>query len=328
MPVPFQSNPANPLIIEPARFMNCLKTIVLTTAKPSVLQKTDARRLTDWLPLLVLPSMAIVLFASAKPWVLMWVIACAVYSGSKWLTWRRGRVAGSSTWRNWAYLFLWPGMDARGFLDPRRRAARPTITNWAVGVSEILFGALLLWGIARRVPASQPLLQGWIGMTGCIFLLHFGLFQLLALLWQSFGINARPLMRAPIMAESLADFWGHRWNSAFNRIAHDLVFRPLHRRLGVPLATLFVFLVSGLVHDLILSVPARGGYGLPTAYFLLQGFGLLLERSKCGEKIGLRRGLAGRCFAVAITAIPAFWLFNPAFIRNVILPMLHAFGAT
>jgi hypothetical protein len=28
-----------------------------------------------------------------------------------------------------------------------------------------------------------------------------------------------------------------------------------------------------------------------------------------------------------VTAGPAYWLFHPIFIRNVILPMLHALGA-
>ena len=38
--------------------------------------------------------------------------------------------------------------------------------------------------------------------------------------------------------------------------------------------------------------------------------------------------LFARCFTIIITAAPAFWLFHPPFINNVILPMLHAIGAT
>lgn len=165
-------------------------------------------------------------------------------------------------------------------------------------------------------------------MAGMIFMLHFGSFHLLALMWRRFGINARPLMRAPVLSASLTDFWGRRWNSAFNQLVHDLVFHPLHRRIGVAGATMAGFLASGLVHELVISIPAGAGYGLPTAYFLLQGIGVLFERSDFGRRIGLRRGVAGRCFALTLTAAPAFYLFHPPFIKNVILPMLHAIGAT
>jgi hypothetical protein len=42
----------------------------------------------------------------------------------------------------------------------------------------------------------------------------------------------------------------------------------------------------------------------------------------------LGQGLRGRLFALAVTAGPAFWLFHPPFIHNVILPMFQAIGAT
>ena len=68
------------------------------------------------------------------------------------------------------------------------------------------------------LPASSPLLVGWCGLLGLIFLLHFGTFHSLALTWQSLGVNARPLMRAPIVATSPSEFWGQRWNSAFSAL--------------------------------------------------------------------------------------------------------------
>ena len=93
------------------------------------------------------------------------------------------------------------------------------------------------------------------------------------------------------------------------------------------LAVLGVFFVSGLVHEFVITLPARSGYGLPTAYFLLQGFGLVLERSALGRRLGLGAGIRGRVFAIIVAAAPAYWLFPPVFVRNVILPMLEAIGA-
>jgi alginate O-acetyltransferase complex protein AlgI len=166
-----------------------------------------------------------------------------------------------------------------------------------------------------------------MGMFGIILLLHFGLFHLLASAWQRAGIPVKPLMRAPLFATSLGDFWGARWNTGFHNLAREFIFRPARRRVGQTVGVLTVFLASGLIHEFVITLPAHGGYGLPTAYFLLQGLGLVLERSALGIKLGLATGIRGRAFALFIAAAPAFWLFPPIFVRNVILPMLHAIGA-
>ena len=42
---------------------------------------------------------------------------------------------------------------------------------------------------------------------------------------------------------------------------------------------------------------------------------------------GERRGISGRIFTILIAAGPAFWLFHPPFVRNVILPFMKAIGA-
>ena len=72
-----------------------------------------------------------------------------------------------------------------------------------------------------------------------------------------------------------------------------------------------------------------GTLGMPgtTAYFGLQGLALLLERAPAGRKLGLARGRRGRLFTIAVAALPAFWLFHPAFVINVVLPFLKVVGA-
>jgi hypothetical protein len=37
--------------------------------------------------------------------------------------------------------------------------------------------------------------------------------------------------------------------------------------------------------------------------------------------------MAGQFFTAFVVAVPAFWLFHPPFIRNVILPFMKAIGA-
>jgi alginate O-acetyltransferase complex protein AlgI len=164
-------------------------------------------------------------------------------------------------------------------------------------------------------------------MVGLVLMLHFGLFHLLSVLWRTAGIDARPLMRAPLRATSVADFWSERWNRAFVDLARPLVLRPLHRPCGLGTATLAVFLASGLLHELVISVPARGGWGLPAGYFALQGLGVLVERSTAGRRLGLGAGVAGWLFTLALVAGPVYWLFHPPFVQRVVLPMMRALGA-
>jgi len=102
--------------------------------------------------------------------------------------------------------------------------------------------------------------------------------------------------------------------------------QPVRRRFGPAAATLAAFFVSGLIHDFVISFPAGGGYGLPTGYFLLQGIGVLAERSQFGARLGMGRGFRGWFFTLLFTAGPAFWLFHPPFVRNVMIPFFAWIG--
>jgi alginate O-acetyltransferase complex protein AlgI len=164
-------------------------------------------------------------------------------------------------------------------------------------------------------------------MTGFAFLVHFGAFHLLALLWQSCGIDAQHVFRSPALARSVSDLWGSRWNLAFRDLSHSIVYRPLVARLGVAGASLVAFAASGLVHELVISVPAGAGYGLPTAYFLIQWLGVMVERSAFGRQLGLRRGFVGWLLALIVVAGPACLLFHPPFVTGVMIPFMRAIGA-
>ena len=287
-------------------------------------------RITALLPLLVLPLIPLHFQTRFAPWVFMWAMAFALYAGCKWLTFceaaRRGLKPGLR--RSIAYLLAWPGMDAEDFLNCQIVPVSPRLLEWIFAASKAMLGAILLWGVARMALSNHPSVAGWIGMTGAILVLHFGTFHLLCLAWQQAGVKTTPLMDKPMLSQSLAEFWSRRWNTAFNSLAFRYTFRPLKRRTSPALAVLLVFGLSGLIHELVISLPAHGGYGLPTGYFLIQGLGMLAERNPLGKAIGLGRGLRGWLFTLLIAAGPVFWLFHPPFIKNVILPMLTAIGAT
>ena len=96
---------------------------------------------------------------------------------------------------------------------------------------------------------------------------------------------------------------------------------PLKRRYDVTTALAGSFLFSGVLHDMILSIPARGGYGMPTLYFLLQGFGVWCDR----------RWLLGtvwrRPWGALVLLAPLGLLFHRPFIERVVIPQLEVIRA-
>ena len=318
--------------------------------KPLLLEALPA-----WMALIGLPISLLPLRDRLASWQFMWLMAGAIFFGCKWLTAWCAQKPNShlKLAPTLGYFFAWPGMDAKKFLTrPRQnstalsrqvfhrkssRDEQKLVSPFLAPIAKIFLGGVLLFGAARF--PQQPLLAGWIGMFGIILILHFGLFQLLAIGWRKAGIEVEPIMNAPLRSKTVSEFWGRRWNSAFNRLAFEFVSRPITRRLGgrrsceaagrspgiwalhfgAAIATLTAFLVSGLIHELVISLPAGAGYGLPTAYFLLQGVGILLERAFAQ--------IRGRIFTILVVAVPAFWLFHPPFVHNVILPFMKAIGA-
>ena len=283
----------------------------------------------EWLPLALLPPLAWFGSAGMVPWVRMWLLTGAIMAGCKWLTCRRALAIAETMpcWHSLGYLLAWPGMDAEAFFDTPLRPSAPSRNAWAQAVAKALFGAVLVWGMAGQVFPWSSWAAGWIGLAGLAFLLHFGVFHLLALVWQRAGVAAEPIMHWPIAARSVGDFWGRRWNLAFRELANEFIYLPLASRLGVTGAMTVSFLVSGLLHELVISLPAGGGYGLPTAYFLLQAAGLRAEHSPLGRRFGLGRGIPGRLFAAGVVGLPSVALFHPPFVEQVAIPFLHALGA-
>ena len=234
-----------------------------------------------WLFTTLLVGLAIVIAASVFPgneatdgWWTMWVVAVALWVGFKAIA------AGRCVPRPSLAYLLWPGMDAAAFVKRRPSDGTPIARRAMLSAAAFLLGGLVLLGIAFpwATEAGHPLAAGWMGMMGLVACLHFGSFALLGMFWNRVGFPVTPLMNAPWRADSLANFWGDRWNRAFSLVARIAVFRPLVRRLGVPAGTLAGFLLSGVAHELVISLPARAGWGWPTLYFLVQGIGVLVER--------------------------------------------------
>lgn len=260
-------------------------------------------------------------------WAMMWSIAFGLYATCKAFSWTQRRALPSPLWKRAAYLVAWPGMDPDMFLaTPASAITRPARSEWLAAVAKAVLGIAVLGGALRLGSPAHSTVAAWIGMSGLILALHFGLFHLLSCGWRQVGLNAVPIMNRPLIARSLAEFWGKRWNLAFRDLTHQFVFRPLLGGVPPACALLLGFFVSGLIHDLVISIPAGGGYGWPTAYFLLQGLAVLFERSPTGRMLGLGGGRLGWIYCFACVVLPCGWLFPAVFVQNVIGPFLSALG--
>jgi hypothetical protein len=259
-------------------------------------------------------------------WAAMWILSLAIFAACKGISWWAAAGTQATRARQVAYLFAWPGMDATAFLD-RRGVRPPSRAEWIHGASLAGLGGALFFGVARIAGDGRPLLAGWIGMVGVVLALHFGVFHLLSCAWRRGGVDAAPIMRGPARSTSLGEFWGRRWNMAFRDLTRRFVFAPLVPRLG-PSGALFAgFIGSGLLHDVVISWTAHGGYGGPTVFFAAQGLGLLGERSRAGRRAGLGRGWRGRTFAAAVLLLPLPLLFHTPFVTRIVVPFMGAVGA-
>ena len=184
---------------------------------------------------------------------------------------------GPAAWLGFAA--LWPGMRPALFA---RRAPRPLPGAQALagrGLVRLAAGALLV-AAACAVAARGGFFFFAIVFVfpGLLFILHFGIFNLIAGAWRLAGINAKPLFRAPLRSTSLTEFWGRRWNLAFSEMTSLAVYRPLRARWGTGPATAAAFFASGLLHEAAISLPVRAGFGLPLSYFALHGALIVVER--------------------------------------------------
>lgn len=275
---------------------------------------------------LVLLIVVLVALASLSPrWVAATGIALAIFLALKLATLVDYEMRSVQWTRLVGYLALWPGMNARTFLGVAPPSVPlPTRTELAAAVFKLGFGiALVVWATAHASGALPVLMVGWVGMIGVIFTFHFGLFHLLSWGWRRIGVDAPRLMRAPVLARSLAEFWGERWNTAFAELARRFVLRPLARRVGTSTAGLAVFAVSGVVHEIAISLPAGGGWGGPTLYFLLQAAGLAAEKTTAGRRLGLGAGSRGWLWTLLFTGLPLPLLFHAPMVERVVLPLFR-----
>ncbi|KAB5591593.1 hypothetical protein CTheo_4982 [Ceratobasidium theobromae] len=157
-------------------------------------------------------------------------------------------------------------------------------------VSSISGGTIFVW---TRVPSPLGDISIPPFLTACfvtslagleiyhlLMALHLSITFLLAPFYENPAQSWPLLFGNPLDATSVYDFWTHRWHST---LRHGFLSTggKLGWMIGGKVGLVFgVFLISGLLHDFAVWCMGQGtDFSRVTAYFVLQGIIVILERS-------------------------------------------------
>ncbi|MGD1842854.1 MAG: MBOAT family protein [Thermonemataceae bacterium] len=148
-------------------------------------------------------------------------------------------------------------------------------------------------------------------------ILHFGLLSLNTFFLRRIGIADYLIFKQPYKSKSLTVFWGRRWNLAFSEMTATAVFKPLARKFGVKWASFISFMVSGLLHEVAISLSVLKGFGLPMLYFVIHGLLMELERHLFTKR------QPGTIWVIASLIIPLPLLFHTPFLTEVVWELIY-----
>jgi len=286
--------------------------------------------LLSWV-LVVLAILAVfLLFFHQPPIIKMLAIIATTFTGMKVVAvtaYYKDKKASLNFIQWFAFVVGWAGMLPQPFEKfPGRSLAGRWPMIW-FGVSRVVAGLafVLLAHKLVLLPVNHRLLAIFVSailLVGFSLILHFGLLSIGAGVWRFSGVNTYCLFRKPAKATSLTEFWSKRWNLAFSEMTSLTIFRPLRDKIGAPAALIASFLFSGLLHELALSVPVNGGFGLPTLYFMIQGVMVLIERKLIGQKtVVLSNKILSKLWVFFWLIAPMPLLFHSQFIKQVVWPL-------
>lgn len=287
--------------------------IAAITAGPFLAKVRTAwvRRAAGWIILAALMTGADALLADQDAIVRMVGICGLLLGGMKGLVYAEwARDDRLPFWNYCVFAFLWFGMDPGSFKS--RRAGLEWKDDVRIGSVLMLAGTLgawLVWAMEWRqiLVMFVPMSLGF----------HFGALRVLKGGMRAAGFPVRTLFPNVLEARGIGDFWSRRWNVGYSQMMQRLVGRQVETRAGAEAGLMAVFVMSGLLHELAITLPVRSGFGLPTVYFTLHGILVLLEK---------RRGRPfGKIPALLAVAVPLALLFPPDFQTEVIARCLEVF---
>ncbi len=218
------------------------------------------------------------------------------------------------------FLFLTPLHSVDTWAD-RKRFKGTDVKRLAVrtGALTLIYVIIVYFSDSLRDFVSR-MPRGLWGFSVLPFVLFMGEFISSALILASLtsGYRIPDYHRSPLRSATLAEFWGTRWNVWQSDWFKQVIFSPLRR--SPTTAVLIVFLVSGLAHELLFTLPlylrtGMNAFGGMTVYFVLQGGGILIDRKVFGKS---NQPCFRRFFLWLWLLLP-----TPLFIGEAVLRTLH-----
>lgn len=220
-------------------------------------------------------------------------------AGRKSLGWKEHGIFG----------FLWFGMNPGAF---QKRGVHEGGGRWVLeGLAMMLLGTLSALAVRQA---------GWNSVWALFIPMslgfHFGALRVMAGIVRAAGFPVKPLFRNPFGAATPADFWAKRWNLGYSHMMALSVGRPLVPCLGKHGSVFAVFLISGLLHELAITLPVRTGFGWPTLYFALHGLWVMAPFQQLPAPVG-------RLATAVAVVLPLPLLFPQAFRREILIPLME-----
>lgn len=226
----------------------------------------------------------------------------------------------------------WVGMRAQTF---EQLFSKSMPGSWQLiknGLIRILIGLSLvvLAHFTAKLDLDKQALfivTSGIALVGLSLILHFGVLSISAGIWRFFGADTYLLFRQPAKSNSLTEFWGRRWNLAFIEMLSIAVLRPLKTKTGNTTSILLSFLLSGLLHEVAITLPVNAGFGMPTVYFIIQGLAVAAEKEMEKRNIVLLKNkLAAKLWVLFWVVAPIHFLFPNPFIEQIVWPLANLNG--
>ena len=269
------------------------------------------RRLAGWLVLVATVTGAHFALSECNSFCRMVGMCCVLLGAMKGLVYAEWAGNDKLTLMRYCiFAFLWFGMDAASFRTRRERLSwKPDVRLGLLLMLVGTLGAWLVWTMEWR--------QILILFTPMSLGFHFGALRVLKGVLRAVGFPVRTLFPNVLETQGIGDFWSRRWNVGYSQMMQRLVGRPVEALAGANASVMAIFVASGVLHELAITLPVRSGFGLPTLYFTLHGLLTLLEK-KWGRPIG-------KIPALLAVILPLGLLFPPAFQSEVIARCLGVF---
>ncbi|ESQ32701.1 hypothetical protein EUTSA_v10005628mg [Eutrema salsugineum] len=201
------------------------------------------------------------------------------------------------------------------------------LPKWVFAIKVALFSVILhLYGYRQDLPPLLLLALQFLQLYLELEII-FTFVKVVASI--SIGCDLEPQFNKPYLATSLQDFWGRRWNVMVPEILRQAVYKPVRqvseRRMSSDWALfsgiLVVFIVSGLVHELLFFYLTRE---VPTwevtLFFMLHGVCIAVELAVKKKTTVMQRWrlnpVASRLLTVGFVFVTGSWLITPQLARS------------